>query len=122
MEQASTDFSSFRPVWAKRFSEIAKAQPKRLGLRPEFENPKALSGGVKFNFWAFFFSSIYYLIKGMWRKALVLIGINLLLVIGLSLFDPALANLAAIVVGALAATMANFDYYRKKVLHETFWF
>ena len=46
---------------------------------PKFENPKELNFSAKFNFSAFFFSVIYYAIKGMWKKALAILGLNIIL-------------------------------------------
>jgi hypothetical protein len=66
--------------------------PARRAQEPGFKQAwKALSFGdrlkINLNFFALFFGAIYLLILGMWRKALVVIGINIALAI-VTMFLP----------------------------------
>ena len=85
----AVDLSRFSPKWQFRFNFFQQhGAPKE----PRFKEAwKALSFGdrlkININFFAFFFGFIYLFILGMWRKALVVIGIGLVLGI-VSLFLP----------------------------------
>jgi hypothetical protein len=68
--------------------------------------------------WAFLLSWIYYLAKGMWRKAIILFLINILLVLLLPLN---LSPFAQIGVCLSASQSAYPDIYRKEILREVFW-
>jgi len=108
--------------WKAKFLTIAKAKPISFGLIPKFENPKELNFSAKFNFLAFFFSWLYYAIKGMWKKALTLAGLNIILGIVVIMINPKFAQFVAYGISGLAAGMANYDFYRFKVLDEgNFW-
>jgi len=79
-----------------------------------------------FNFWALLFSPLYYLIKGMWRKALLFWLANVAVIMLISAVEPEGewnslkigVNLAAT---AWFTTRANIDYYRKMVLNDNGW-
>ncbi len=108
--------------WKTKLLTIDRAKPISFGLMPKFENPKELNFSAKFNFLAFFFSIIYYVIKGMWKKALAILGLNIVLVIVVSMINPNLAQFVSYGIAGLAASMANNDFYRFKVLDEgNFW-
>ncbi len=108
--------------WKSKFLTIDRAKPIVLGLVPRFENPKELNFSAKFNFVAFFFNIIYYAIKGMWKKAIVILGINILLSIIVAMINPNLVQLVGFGIAGLSAGMANNDFYRFKVLDEgNFW-
>ena len=108
--------------WKTKLLTIDRAKPINLGLVPKFENQKELNFGVKFNFLAFFFSIIYYAIKGMWKKAIAILGLNIVLVIIVSMINPNFAQFVGFGIAGLAAGMANNDFYRFKVLDEgNFW-
>ena len=65
------------------------------------------------NIWAFLFGAIYFFVKGMWRKAVVLLGIGVALGVLLSLLPlPGFVAQAAGFgfAGAVMAT-ANYQYY-----------
>ena len=68
---------------------------------------------TKIFLWGALFGALYYLVKGMWLKAIVytigLIGIAVVLV---SIMQTAEPYYLSIVFGALA----SYDYYRYKVL------
>jgi len=58
----------------------------------------------------------------MWKKALVLLGINIILSLIIFMINPDLVQLVGFAIAGLAAGMANNDFYRFKVLDEgNFW-
>ncbi len=67
---------------------------------------------IGFNFWGFFFASMFYFVKGMWAKGLILLTVSI--VLGL-IFPP-----IAAVVWCWCGMAANGDYYRLKVLNRQF--
>ncbi len=108
--------------WKAKLITIDKAKPISFGFIPKFENPKELNFSAKFNFLAFFFSVIYYAIKGMWKKALAILGLNIVLTIIVSMINPNFSQFVSYGIAGLAAGMANNDFYRFKVLDEgNFW-
>lgn len=106
--------------WKTKFKQIHAAKPISLGIAPKFENPKELKFRDKFNFLAVF-NIIYYAIKGMWKKAIVLFVANCILMAIISLVNPAYAQLPGYAIIGLCMGMANNDFYRLKVLKEDFW-
>lgn len=110
--------------WKQKFRILEKAGG------PKQPNLKALSSGerfkIGFNILAFLFGPLYYLAKGMWKKALSIFGacIVAILVIGFALDLVGLTKMAnALGYGAAAifAVRANIDYYKKMVLGESGW-
>ncbi|MCV7192378.1 DUF2628 domain-containing protein [Mycolicibacterium brumae] len=65
---------------------------------------------MRFNLWALLFSPIYFFIKGMWRKGLTLLALNIAAALGLSAagWPNQWANLVA---GAIGLVTANWAYY-----------
>ena len=88
---------------------------------------KSLSWGERFgqsNIWAFFFSFIYFLIKGMWKPALTFFVIYAVLIVALMVLNvekDSVYRAAGIGYGVLAMTRANVLYYTKKVLGKDLW-
>ncbi|WP_411882319.1 DUF2628 domain-containing protein [Polaromonas sp. YR568] len=110
--------------WKARFQLIEKAGGVKL------PDAKALGSGermkVMFNVLAFLFGPIYYLAKGMWKKAIalfvvcvaVVVLIQLLLEItGYAQFGKPLGY----GVAAVFAIRANIDYYKRMVLGQNGW-
>ncbi|MER1847488.1 DUF2628 domain-containing protein [Proteus mirabilis] len=115
--------------WEERFYFFEKyGSPKS----PEYKAAyKALTFGkrilIGMNIWAFFFGFIYFLILGLWRKALTLFGINVAIIIvvsfiveGLSL-SPSILNVVSIVLNFLWAATANYAYYLKEKKNDQGW-
>lgn len=110
------DFIEVPAAWQQRFAFFRQYGP--VGSTPEAKAAyRALPFGVKmrlgFNIWGFLFGPFYFLVKGIWRKALTLLGISVALgvtsvLLGLpDSWDRALA----IGYGAAIATLANWAYY-----------
>jgi hypothetical protein len=112
--------------WKDKFRAIALAggpsMPKRKQL-PKDMRRQALG----FNVLAFLFGPLYYLAKGMWKKAILYFVALVLLVFVVSFalayfghegFARALGYGAA----AFFAVKANSDYYKKMVLKDNGWY
>lgn len=113
------------PAWRRRFALIEKAggpklpQYKQLSLRERLQLVSYLG---------LLLGPFYYLAKGMWRKALTLTAIGL--VVGLVL-EPVITSvglsegsayrMSSMVVPAICATRANIDYYKKICLGQDGW-
>ena len=88
---------------------------------------KSLTWGERFgqsNILAFLFSWLYFFIKGMWRAGLTFLGLYIVLIVGLVVFNidsEAFARAAGLAFGITAMTRANIIYYTKKVLGKDLW-
>lgn len=107
-------------AWKTRFRLIERAGGVKL------PNLKALSFGqrmkVMFNVLAFLLGPLYYLTKGLWKKALVLFAICVVVVVVADLvMGDRFGNAIGIATGALFAVRANIDFYKKKVLGDDGW-
>lgn len=73
------------------------------------------------NFYAFFFGVIYFFIIGLWRKALSLIGISIVVSIVASFLPAAFQNVLWLPLSLLTGMIANYAYYLDKVKGSTSW-
>lgn len=111
--------------WKERFRAIAAAGG------PSLKDFKTLSKEQRkrvshFNALAFLFGPIYYLTKGMWKKAIVYTALMLVIIVILSIiFDhfgfPRIADSLRFGAPALFAVRANIDLYKKSVLGDNGW-
>lgn len=109
-------------AWKEKFALIEKAGGVKLPKAGELgfrERSK-----VTFNIWGFLFAPFYYLAKGMWKKAMVLTALSIVIVVvldaifgGIGIVDL-MTNLVAPVI---FATRANIDFYKKSVLGDNNW-
>ena len=117
------DLSRFSAKWQFRFNFYQQhGSPKDPRFAPAW---KALPVGerltININFLALFFSWIYLLTLGMWRKALVVIGINIALAI-VSMFLPdVVGRMLFIAMNLLVASSTNYSYYLEKVEGRASW-
>lgn len=122
---AAIDSLPVSDKWKARFKAMHKAGGPNMPLLKELtpEEKKQLS---PFNILGFLFGPLYYLAKGMWRKALTLfvlcfIGLMILEIVlnlaGLAKFS----NSTGFAAGAVFAVLANRDYYSKMVLGKNGW-
>lgn len=106
--------------WKRRFRLIDRAGGRSL---PHFRYLTFGERiGLNFNAVAFIFGPIYYLIKGLWRQAILyfvcaIALVFLLQAIGLGRFSQGIGY----GLGAAYALRANVSYYRKIVLGEVRW-
>jgi chromate transport protein ChrA len=75
---------------------------------------------------AFLFGPLYYLAKGMWKKAILYTIVSLLILITLAMILEYLGYskiIGSLHFGASAffAMRANIDFYKKSVLEENNW-
>ena len=113
---------SISDSWKMKFYLLEKAGGVKL------QNVKNLPFGervkVVFNFWAFLFGPFYYLAKGMWKKAISLFGVSVLIIVILAAICEAMGISDAItsfVASAIFATRANIDFYKKVKLGDNGW-
>lgn len=125
MSDAVQDYSQYSPTWQFRFNFYDRHGEPRSATFKAAMKSKELSLGAKIkinmNFYAFLFGFIYFFILGLWRKALVLIGLSLA-VGALSLFLPDYALRAfGMAYSLLVGMTANYAYYLDRVKGSTSW-
>lgn len=114
-----TQPTNLNESWRKKFEILDKAEadgksPFAVIGSPAYRalSPKERSK-VSFNFFAFLFSVLYYWVKGMWAKGFLIWGISNLIAIPF-IFLAAFSGInipTFIIPAALAAMLANIDYY-----------
>jgi hypothetical protein len=112
--------------WKEKFRAIALAGGPSLPNRKQL--PKDMRRqALGFNVLAFLFGPLYYLAKGMWKKAILyFVALMVLLILldivlnyfGQGEFGRALGYGAA----AFFSVKANGDYYKKMVLKDNGWY
>lgn len=113
----TVDLTHFSPKWQFRFNFYRRhGAPKEPGFKQAW---RALSFGdrlkINLNIFALFFGPIYLLILGMWRKALVVIGIAIALA-AITMFLPDIVGRAVFIAfNVLVASSTNYSYYLEKV-------
>ncbi|PPV07586.1 hypothetical protein XBLMG947_1567 [Xanthomonas bromi] len=117
------DRTQLSPKWQFRFDFFDRhGGPKEPAYKDAL---KTLSFGNKvkigMNFYAFFFGFIYFFIIGLWRKALSLIGISLVLGIVASFLPTAFQNVLWLPMSLLTGMIANYAYYLHTVKGSTSW-
>lgn len=122
MTAPSNDTESISDSWKVKFKLLEKAGGVKL------PNVRNLSFGermkVVFNVWGFLFGPFYYLAKGMWKKAIPLCGISFLIIVVLEALCQAMGisdRITNFVAGAIFATRANIDFYKKVKLGDNGW-
>ncbi len=109
-------------AWKEKFALIEKAGGVKLPKAGELEFWERLK--VTFNIWGFLFAPFYYLAKGMWKKAIVLTALSIVIVVvldaifgGIGIVDL----MTNFVAPAIFAARANIDFYKKSVLGDNNW-
>ena len=122
------DFSGYSENWRQRFAAIEKAGGERTRWW-RWPEGKKLTGKerrlITSNLWAFVFGPFYYLYLGLWRKAITLALVVLVIDVALGIAGDA-ANLPVdrflwLVSAIVFKQCANVDYYRKTVLKRREW-
>ena len=111
--------NALKPKWQARFDYFDKEE--KMSKQEKKDDYKKASFSIKFNFLGLFFGPIYFLILGLWRKALVLVVLHLLLlaITGIVLntldtfpgTDSTIINSVSYGFGAIYAAIANKAYY-----------
>ncbi|MGI9331653.1 MAG: DUF2628 domain-containing protein [Gammaproteobacteria bacterium] len=124
---AAIDTLEVSERWRNKFRLIAKAGPLP-GFK--YANLKVLTvrerNAIGFNILAFLFSFLYYIFKGMHRRALVLLGFGWLYISIVSFVELYVDFSVPTVVywiplSAVAAALANRDYYDTRVAGLHMW-
>jgi len=113
--------------WKKTFRLIKKAEPegpfkyKKLDELDLSERRK-----MNYNFIAFFFSGLYYLWKGMYKKGFVILGASWIYIAVLTFaegfFSVSLPDVFFYIPpSVICAILANYDYYKKVVHKKQMW-
>ena len=120
---AAPDFSQYSPKWQFRFNFF-----ERYGAPNSPENKAALKAvgfgervKIGINFWALFFGAIYFFVLGMWRKALTLIGVSLLLMLVAAFLPEAVGRGIGIAYSLFVAMAANYSYYLDRIKGSKSW-
>ncbi|CAJ7338506.1 integron [Burkholderia pseudomallei] len=122
------DVSGYPEKWRQRFAVIEKAGGERVRWW-RWPEGKQLTGKEKrlitSNLWAFVFGPFYYLYLGMWRKAITLSLLALVIDAILGVAGDALGvsvdRFLWVVSAIIFRQCANVDYYRKTVLKRREW-
>lgn len=116
------NYDTLPNVWKERFEFFEKNGAPNT---PEFKSEiKLLKWSKKIlinvNWFVFFFSFIYYFIKGMWKPALSVIAMLIALVVILEIFSVSdrIQNIFFTALGVLNARCANYSVYRFAILKE----
>lgn len=108
--------------WKEKFELLEKAGGVKM---PNIKNlPFGERMKIVFNIWAFLFGPIYYLVKGIWKKAISLFAVSVLIIVILELICKEIgisSTITNFVAGAIFATRANIDYYKKIKLGDNGW-
>lgn len=129
---ADIDQLDVSDVWKTRFKAFQE------NGNPEFKfmywykfnsnNPVlAWKGGYIFNknnylsFYAFLFCALWYFVKGMWKKGIMLTIVAIVVgIIGEKLGGP-FNRIGYIIPSLIAMYSGSYDYYKFKVLKQSFW-
>ncbi|KGX07415.1 zinc-ribbon domain protein [Burkholderia pseudomallei] len=122
------DVAELPEKWRQRVAVIEKAGGDRVRWW-RWPEVKRLTGKEKrlitSNVWAFVFGPFYYLYLGMWRKAITLSLLALVVVVILGMAGDALNvpvdSFLWIVPAVMFKQCANVDYYRRRVLGRKEW-
>ena len=125
--------------WKQKFRLYAEAGLKSGNFFPTFENANILKGNflAKFNPFACLFGVFYYLYLGLYKKAGMIVVFFIVLQFLMGLIDGiGVSNLPYPMIHIILFLLiipnfyfyfvyfsmsANYDYYRKQVLGENFW-
>lgn len=120
----SSELASVSESWKKKFALIEKAGGPKL---PKIRDLSFAERMAAFNWLGGIFCWIYYLIKGMWRKAItltvlcVVVSLILDLVLSVAGFPKLADKLVMVLPIAIFGTRANIDFYKKVVLGDNGW-
>jgi len=119
----STNTPPLSPKWQFRFNFFdTYGAPNTPAFKAAYkELPFGQKLKVNFNFFALFFGCIYLFILGMWRKALTIIGITVVLMIVLMFLPDAIGRGVGIAWQLLIALTTNYNYCREKRQGDTSW-
>jgi hypothetical protein len=111
--------------WKQRFTALHRAGGPKMPKFKELSKAERKQIGV-FNILGFFFGPLYYIAKGMWRKALSLFLVCAAVAISVGLVMEhfgyeRFAQAISYGLAAVFAARANIDYYKKMLLNDNGW-
>jgi hypothetical protein len=122
-EAATSATDSVSPSWTRKFALIEGAGGPKLPDLKKLKTGERVA--VIFNIWGFLFGPIYYLVKGMWKKAITLtvfgLGIIFVAIAALTMAGIDAERSLRFIIPTLFAIRANIDYYKKVVLKDNGW-
>jgi hypothetical protein len=125
-DEASADIEALDVSnnWKTRFRLIERAGGAKLPHIKELQFGDRAK--VMFNVLAFLFGPLYYVAKGLWRKAITffVLGVIILAALSIALTTAGLDDMSRALgygLAAFFATRANIDYYKRMVLNDNSW-
>jgi len=110
-------------AWKVKFALLEKAGGPKLPKARELAFGERSK--VVFNVWGFLFGPFYYLAKGMWKKAIVLLALCIAAIVILEMILEAMgvsnSKITNYIAPAVFATRANIDFYKKIILNDNGW-
>jgi hypothetical protein len=122
--RANIDELAVSEAWKTRFRLIDKAGGVSMPHLKDLQFGDRMK--VMFNIFAFLFGPLYYIAKGLWRKAITFFvaGVIVLTALSFALSAAGLENVSRALSYGLAAffaNRANIDYYKRTVLNDNGW-
>lgn len=121
------EFRGRNKSWDFVFSQYDMLDVKAEKYSPE-RNPNSLNLTFfekirfKMNGLAFLFGFLYYAIKGMWHKGLIILSFSIILANIFELFDNrGLNSISYVIPTIIYALSANYDFYRLSKFNEKIW-
>jgi hypothetical protein len=128
---SSTFVSDLKPKWRERFEFFEQfGAPSSPEFRAAYkELPRNKKQLINLNWFGFFFGPFYWLVLGMWRRALTWIGLAVAIGVAEDLFTvmtgidfPRALDLGISVAFAIAMAMTtNYQYYLKRIKGDNGW-
>lgn len=123
----SSALVSISESWKKRFALIERAGGPKLPRSRDLSFSER--SGIVFNILGALFNGFYYLAKGMWKKAITLTGLSVVITLLLELILSAMgfsqgakfSVVSLVVPVAIFGARANIDYYKKVILGDNGW-
>lgn len=126
LDTPTIDALDLSETWKETFLLIEKAGQTSARTYDKLEDLSWFERRkIGLNITAFLIGPIYYLFKKMYRKGFVIIGassvyLSFVIAVEETIFASETTGLG-IAVNAVTATLANYDYYRKRVHGEKMW-
>jgi hypothetical protein len=111
---------TYDEVWSDRFQFFQQNGSPGSKTCKEAIKPLPLIRKLRMslNFYAFFFSFIYFLIKGMWKPAITILVVEIAIWYCSSLISGPFGSYLRLLSPIICGFTANYTYYRKEVLGE----
>lgn len=119
-------------AWRTRFEALDRIGADRLDYLAAMQSKEFQALSLRerrmlmFHPWAFVFGVLFYVFKGMWRKAAVLFALGMLWGALLNVVEGTIdaripVALYWVPLAVVCGQLASFDYYRRRRFGETMW-